>query len=110
MTKHDLQNYQRIKRERAQIARLLRAAERQQLPGDNAERLIAYYVKKQDELLAMQLNIENAIANLEPIERTILRMRYIEDESWTKISFAVHYSRSATFDIHNRALEKLRDK
>ena len=110
MTKHDLLNYQRIKRERAQIGHLLRAAERQQLPSDNAEKLIAYYVKKQNELAAMQLRIENAIASLDPSERMILRMRYIEGESWTKIGFAVHYSRSATFDIHNRALEKLRDK
>ena len=107
MTKQDLLNYKHIKRERAQIARLLRTAERQQLPGDESEKLIAYYVKKQTELTAMQLSIENAIANLEPVERMIMRMRYIEGESWTKISFAVHYDRSTTFVIHKRTLEKL---
>jgi DNA-directed RNA polymerase specialized sigma subunit len=110
MTKHDLMNYQRIKRERVQIERLLRAAERQHLHGDEADKLIAYYVKKQNELATMQLRIENAIESLDPTERMILRLRYIESESWTKIGFAVHYSRSAAFEIHNRALEKLRDK
>jgi DNA-directed RNA polymerase specialized sigma subunit len=110
MTKQDLLNYQHIKSERAQIDLLLMINRQQQAAGENTQRLIEQYTQKQEELAAMQLRIEEAIESLDPVERTIIRMRYIKGDSWTKIGFAIHYSRSSTFEIHKRALEKLRDK
>lgn len=38
-------------------------------------------------------------------ESRILRMRYIEDESWVKISLAIHYGETRTYEIHQKALD-----
>lgn len=38
-------------------------------------------------------------------ESRVLRMRYIEDESWVKISLAIHYGETRTYEIHQKALD-----
>lgn len=43
----------------------------------------------------------------DPTESRVLRMRYIEDESWVKISLAIHYGETRTYEIHQKALDNL---
>ncbi len=57
-----------------------------------------------DELTA----IESAVDGLDdPTERLLLRLRYIEGYSWTRVARAIHYSRAQTMRIHARALRRL---
>ena len=107
MTKHDLQSYQRIKSEYDQVVKLLRTVEGRDVAGENTERLKAYYRDKLEQLAAAQLAIEQAIEALDTTERQLLRLRYIDGYSWTKVSMTIHYSRSETHRIHVAALEKL---
>lgn len=104
MTKHDLQTYRDTEQE---LRNLKRVESMVSQLDENTAKVLADTKQR----LADQLQrIEAAIASLDPTERDILRLRYIAGESWTKISRAVHYSRSRTFDIHNEALRKLADK
>ena len=41
-------------------------------------------------------------------EQTIMTMRYILDYKWTKVSIESHYSRTQCFNIHKRAIEKIK--
>lgn len=104
MTKHDLRTY----RDTEQELRNLKKMEREvgELDEDAAKVLALSKQRLTDQLR----RIEDAIASLTPTERDILRLRYIEGCSWTKVALSVHYSRSATFDIHAEALRKLADK
>lgn len=53
-------------------------------------------------------DIDRALAGLsDPDEQRLLRLRYVEGWSWTKVSLAIHYSRSQTKRIHARALDHL---
>lgn len=57
-----------------------------------------------DELAA----IESAVDSLDhPTERLLLRLRYINGYSWTRVARAIHYSRAQTMRIHGRALRHL---
>lgn len=55
-------------------------------------------------------DIDQAIACLsDPGEQHLLRLRYVEGWSWTKVCLTIHYSRSQTKRIHARALEHLEE-
>jgi DNA-directed RNA polymerase specialized sigma subunit len=55
-------------------------------------------------------SIDHAIGMLsDPNEQRLLRMRYVEGWSWTKVCLSIHYSRSQTKRIHARALEHLEE-
>ena len=55
-------------------------------------------------------SIDHAIGMLsDPDEQRLLRLRYVEGWSWTKVSLSIHYSRSQTKRIHARALEHLEE-
>lgn len=110
MTKEQLQNFRAMKEEQAQMARRLRVLERQ--PDDDKEpmRLLREcYARKLEELVAAQLSIERAIETLEPVERELVRLRYIDGLDWHVVANRIHYGWSQTHRIHARALEKLRD-
>jgi DNA-directed RNA polymerase specialized sigma24 family protein len=54
--------------------------------------------------------IDCALGRLsDPDEQRLLRLRYVEGWSWTKVSLSIHYSRSQTKRIHARALEHLEE-
>jgi DNA-directed RNA polymerase specialized sigma subunit len=111
MTKATLQNHRALKREVRQLNRLLRSQEAVLASETETGReLLDYYREKRDRLIASQKRIEDAIDALPPIERTILRGRYIEGRSWTAICQEVHYSRTRTFEIHDAAVRKLARK
>ena len=127
--KRRLYRYLDLKRERDQIAEELRTAEgtatspsSPNLDGmprasgygdtmvDRVSELISLrelYKRKRDEISEAMLAIENAIEGLEPVERTLLRYRYIYGMTWEKVSVAMNYSWRQTHKIHARALDKL---
>ena len=54
--------------------------------------------------------IENAVKALtDPAEQLLIRLRYFDGYSWTKVGFAMHYSKSSLQRIHAQALEHLKE-
>lgn len=52
--------------------------------------------------------IEHAVAQLtDPTEQLLIRLRYFEGYSWTKIGFTLHYSKSSLQRIHVQALNHM---
>ena len=108
MTKHVLKSYLKIRKELRQITRLLRSPEANiAYDTEEGRQLLALYRAKRDALVDAQRMIEEAIDHLDYDERILLRARYIEGRSWTAVSQEIHYSRSATFALHDRAISKL---
>ena len=127
--KRRLYRYLDLKRERDQIAEELRTAEGDATSPsspnlDGMPRASGYgdamvgrvseiinlrelYERKRDEISDAMLAIENAIEDLEPVERTLLRYRYIYGMKWEQVSVAMNYSWRQTHKIHARALDKL---
>lgn len=68
------------------------------------------YVAKLAEITAEQIAIENAINALEPVERMLLRYRYIDGLPWYAISARLNYERTRTHEYHNLALKHIREK
>lgn len=70
-----------------------------------------------EEDLAARNHFEHLVAGIDcaigqlsdPDEQRLLRLRYVEGWSWTKICLTIHYSRSQTKRIHARALEHLEE-
>ena len=130
MTKEQLRNYQHIAREKAQIEDMLRDVEEamtapraqaldgmphsQTVQGSLVETLVARrdelvrrYQAKLDELATAMLEIETAIEALEPVERQLMRLRYIKGHTWEEICVELSYSLRQTHRLHAKALEKL---
>ena len=135
MTKEELGRYQAIVRERKdveleieELKALLYGGSSPQLtglPGSSVRRrsaieervashteelyaLIEYYEELGKKLLHQQLAIEQAIGSLEPLQRTIMRHRYIEGMKWEEICVAMGYEWSQVHRFHRAALRELR--
>lgn len=65
------------------------------------------YLSKLDEVFAEQKEIEDSIAELEPVERLLIRARYIECLGWDEIADIIGYTERHTHRIHSAALIKL---
>jgi RNA polymerase sigma factor (sigma-70 family) len=130
MTKETLKTYTKLKREQKQLEGMLRELEaimaapsgqrltgmpRNPSPGGNPleDAVIRHvelqerYRAKLDELLQAQLEIERAIDTLDPTERTLLRLHYIQGETWEQAAVTMNYSWRQVHRIHARALKKL---
>ena len=129
MTKEELKNklkrYLDIKDEAAQIQELrdalldpkganLDAMPRSSGPGNPVEAarkqredLARQYDLKEQELLAEMAHIECMIEGLDPIERTLMRHRYLEGLTWEKVCVAINYGWTQTHEMHGRILDKL---
>lgn len=105
MTKYELRTYKTMKTELEELDRM-----RAKLDRHATEELRTVYDEKREELAAKLKRIEDAIESLEPIERRVLRLRYIEGLEWYQVSARVHYSLSDVHRKHSHALEKLKDK
>ena len=70
-------------------------------------RLTELYKQKLYALETEQKAVEDAIDSLEPVERTVLRHRYIEGLTWEEIEKRMFFYSSHLRRIHNRAIEKL---
>lgn len=129
MTKERLKRYRALKEERYQIRQKLLELEsamyspriqhltgmpRSGGSGSVQDRLTARHIElqkayaaKQAEIDAELLAIENAIDSLEPVERMILRYRYIDGLQWSSICTKVHYGWTRTHAYHSKALRTL---
>ena len=74
---------------------------------DAKDRLVARYMGIVDELMKTQLAIEESIEWLEPVERMVMRHRYLEGMTWEQVCVAMDYSWRQTHYIHARALDRL---
>lgn len=109
MTKEQLRNYQSLKREIRRLEQRLRALERRPESEEAILRpLWEFYKAKLDELTKAQLEIERAIESLTPVERELIRLRYIDDRPWHRVASEIHYSEPQTLRIHGDILEKLK--
>ena len=53
-------------------------------------------------------HIEHVVAGLtDPAEQMLIRLRYLEGHSWTKVGFIMHYSKSSLQRIHKQALQHI---
>ena len=123
--KKRLKRYLEIKDEAKQIQELrdallspkganLDAMPRSSGPGDPVEAarkqredLKKQYDRKEQELLAELAFIEAMIEGLDPIERTLMRHRYLEGMTWEKVCVAINYGWTQTHNMHGRILDKL---
>ena len=130
MTKERLRQYQHIAREKAQIEDMLldlecamtapRVPSLDGMPhghtvqGSLIETLVARrdelvrrYQAKLEELATAMLDIEEAIEALDPVERQLMRLRYIKGHTWEEICVEMSYSWRQTHRLHAEALAKL---
>lgn len=73
------------------------------------EELTRRYIRKVEELEKAQLTLELLIDSLDPVERKLMRHRYLEGLTWEKVCVEMNYSWRQTHNIHARALDKLVD-
>ena len=72
------------------------------------EELINIYNEKQIRLIKKQIEIEEAISILDdPIDRNIMRLRYLEGMKWEKICVEVNYRWAQVHRHHKSILEKI---
>lgn len=132
MTKEQLRQYQYIKQEKEQLEQYLeeletlmtspRAQSLDGMPfspskGESVVEILAIkhldiknlYRVKVKELAEALCAIEKAIETLEPLERTLMRLRYIDGLKWEEVAVAIDYSWQQTHRLHKSALEKLRE-
>ena len=130
MTKEDLKEYTSIKKELKQIQFKLKELEERKTSiksmiisdmnvqtshNNNSiedllikiEECIEEYNKKEIKLYNKQLEIENCINGLEPTERIIMRLRYIEGYKWEKVCVETNYSWEGIHKIHRKILKKI---
>lgn len=72
------------------------------------EELLELYMSKEIELLEQQLEIELVINTLSnPLERNVMRYRYLDGLKWERICVEVNYSWEGIHKIHRRILDKI---
>ena len=130
--KGQLHRYRDLKAEHRQIARELEKVEafmsaprpvnldgmpRASGAGDPVLSVVSLHVSLQErytaklaELAAAQATIEDMIEGLEPVERKLMRHRYIEGMAWEEVCVAMSYSWRQIHKLHSRALDKLMEK
>lgn len=109
MTKDQLRQHRGIKLEICQIKRRIKDLEAEPADQSISQPLRDLYAEKLHELISSQLRIENAIESLNPTERELMRMRYIDGAEWLDICETIHYEWTQTHRIHARALNKIKN-
>lgn len=69
--------------------------------------LLERYQVKLHELDRAQADIESLIDDLDPVERTLTRAKYIEGRTWEEVCVVMAYSWRQVHRIHARVLGKL---
>lgn len=130
--KKRLSEYLDVKREYAQILEKLkdieaimtspRAQKLDGMPrggsgGDPMSALVSQHIALEEKyreqlwrLATAQGAVEDMIESLEPVERKLMRHRYIDGLTWERVCVAMSYSWRQTHEIHARALDKLAKK
>ena len=109
MTKEELRLYRSIKLEICQLEDRIVHLEMMGHNDDITKPLRDLYRTKLDSLIEGQLRIERAIESLDPTERELMRLRYIDGEEWLDICAIIHYEWTQTHRIHSRALDKIKN-
>lgn len=109
MTKEQLRQYRSIKIETSQIERRIEELENRETDLDITQPLRDLYREKLGTLIEGQLKIEKAIEDLNPIERELMRLRYIDGAEWLDICEKIHYEWAQTHRTHARALAKIKN-
>lgn len=130
MTKAQLRAYKELRRERDQLAKMIAELETtmyspkaQSLhgmprngsgapcPTENLAlkhlELKTQYYEKVAQLTDQMTKIEEGIEHLEPRERAIIRLHYIQGYTWEQVAVEMGYSWRQVHRIHGKALEKL---
>lgn len=130
MTKERLRAYRDLRQERDKLKKLIEelalnlygpsspnldGMPRSHGGGSATENLVAQkdqierkYEAKVAELTAELEAIEQSIEVLEPRERTLIRLYYIEGLTWEQVCVEMSYSWMQIHRIHGKALERLR--
>lgn len=107
MRKEELQKYKTLVDERKWLE--LRMNTFKKLPNaPELAELLARYEALLSELAAEQLAIEQAIENLEPTARMLMRYRYLDGRKWEEICLLMSYSWRQVHRLHAAALNELR--
>lgn len=130
MTKAQLRSYRHLKLEKDNLDRSIKELEAViyspraaqidgqphggSSPGSVVERaalkhaeLLERYQRKAAELADAMLIIEEAIEELSPTERTLMRLYYIDGHTWEVVCCKMNYSWRQVHRIHGKAIEKL---
>ena len=91
MTKEQLKQYRSIKIETSQLDRRIAELELQGHDYEIIQPLRDLYREKLRGLVDGQLRIEKAIEALNPTERELMRLRYIDGREWVEICETIHY-------------------
>lgn len=62
---------------------------------------------KQQALIYQRAQIETAIEQLDPVERRLIRLRYVRGLSWERVCVEINYSWRETHRKHSEALKKM---
>ena len=108
MTKEQLRQYRSIKIEICQIERRLIEIEMFGHEQDILQPLHDLYREKLADLIEGQLRIEKALESLNPTERELIRLRYIDGADWTEVAATINYEWAQTHRVHARALAKIK--
>lgn len=109
MTKEQLRQYRSIAIEIRQMERRMAEMEMQGYDYDITQPLHDLYRKKLQVLTEGQLKIEKAIEGLNPTERELMRLRYIDGAEWVDVAATIHYEWTQTHRIHAKALAKIKN-
>lgn len=109
MTKEQLRQYRSIKIETSQLERRVIELELRGHDYEIIQPLHDLYREKLRGLIDGQLRIEKAIEALNPTERELMRLRYIDGMEWVEICETIHYEWTQTHRIHARALAKIKN-
>lgn len=71
------------------------------------EELKSVYNKKISEILEFQIKIENAIDELEPEERILIRKRYIDGLKWEEVCQELNISWRTAHRLNKKIMEKI---
>ena len=68
------------------------------------------YLHKIDKLLEEKVKLERLIEGLEPVERLLIRSKYIECNTWEEVCLTIGYEWAQTHRLHSKILKKLNGK
>lgn len=72
--------------------------------------LESQYYRKVAQMMDAQKEIEALIDCLEPVERQIMRYRYLDGLAWEEVCVKIGYSWRQTHRTHSRALDTILEK
>lgn len=128
MTKKDLQKFRKLQIELESIENQVAALDakiqkatpsysvslRGGKSADKEDRIIKLIELKKDyeikggKIISEQIEIEKGIDKLsDPVEKAVLRYRYIDNMDWEDIQIMIGYERSQTYRIHDSAIKNL---